>query len=434
MIVNQEFSYTGSSNYEFDNITLNENQVALFDVATGIGGIDYMPYDGATVTVKTGLIGTSTDVQDLQPTLNNKIYYLVTNEDYTDKDRDIILSLATQIPVSLVGGRYEGTFVFSNPNNFQNLYLIWDYTDTMDGGVVSYTGGPTTRYIESDFGSDVGRASVQYNVTGAPTRFIIVYNNAVVSDTGYVGLNSLANYNALIAVGVDPDDIKLVSPYDGLVDNGVGSMDFSKFSSSIENGYVYAYSPLASSSWTLTKINPSLTSFYLDPTDGDVSNVCTQVPATQYWHDGINALPDNNNTIYTDSIGSIVYNGNNALHLMSTTSLVVPPSLGGIYIAVNTNGIVTSSGGCDCLEYAVPFIFQDDIYVTENNAVSIAFAATNNPTSWSIGSSCVTFSLTGGTRGSLFQYTDCNGNTVNVTLNIDGNSNVCGQSGSVSLS
>jgi hypothetical protein len=331
MRTDQGFSYTGSLNYEFDNVVLNQNQVALFDVATGIGGIDYMPYDGATVTVRTGVVGTSTDIQDLQPTLNNKVYYLVTNEDYTDKDRDIIISLATQVPVSLVGGRYEGTFVFNNPNNFQNLYLIWDYTDTMSSGSVSYTGGPTTRYIESDFGSDVGRASVQYNTLGAPTRYIIVYNNALVADTGYVGLNSSANYNALIAAGVDPDDIKLSFPYNGLVNNGSGSMDFSKFSSVIDKGYVYAYSPLVSSSWTLTKIDPALTSFYLDPTDGTVANVCTQVPATQYWHDGINALPDNNNTIYTDSIGSTVYNGGNALHLMSTTSLVVPPPSGGVY-------------------------------------------------------------------------------------------------------
>jgi hypothetical protein len=238
MRTDQGFSYTGSLNYEFDNVVLNQNQVALFDVATGIGGIDYMPYNGSTVTVKTGIIGTSTEVRDLQPTLNNKVYYLVTNENYTDKDRDIIISLATQVPVTLVGGRYEGTFVFSNPNNFENLYLIWDYTDTMTGGVVSYIGDQTTRYIESDFGLDIGRASVQYNITGAPTRFILVYNNAVVADTGYVGLNSSANYNALIALGIDPDDIKLVSPYDGLVDNGVGSMDFSKFSSAIDNGHL----------------------------------------------------------------------------------------------------------------------------------------------------------------------------------------------------
>jgi len=428
MRTDQGFSYTGSSDYDFNNVELNENQVALFDTVTGIGGIDYMPYDGSTVTVKTGLIGTSTDIQDLQPTLNNKVYYLVTDIDYTDKDKNTIISLATEIPVSLVGGRYEGTFVFNNPNDYPNLYLIWDYTDNMDTGVASYSGGATTRYIKVDYGTDIGRAELSYNITGSPTRVVLEYNNGDVADTGYVGLNSLANYNALIALGIDPDDIKLVSPYDGLVNNGSGNIDFSKFLSNVQYAYAYVYSPLASSSWVLTSTQPSLTSFYIDTTDGTLANVCSQTATTQYWHNGIGTVPTAGDTIYTDSIGSALYDGGTAYHLVNETSMMAPPVSGGRWVYVNSNGLVISNGGCDCNESAVPYIYQDDIYVTENNIISVRFAASNNPTSWNIVTTCNTYELTGGGSGSLYSYVDCNGNTVNETVNINGVQNVCASS------
>jgi hypothetical protein len=47
----QSFSYTGSSTYTIDNVVLSSSAIALFDTSTGIGGVDYIPYDGATVTV-----------------------------------------------------------------------------------------------------------------------------------------------------------------------------------------------------------------------------------------------------------------------------------------------------------------------------------------------------------------------------------------------
>ena len=45
------FSYTGSSDYDLSNIEVSPSGVALFDTLTGIGGIDYMPYNGSTVTI-----------------------------------------------------------------------------------------------------------------------------------------------------------------------------------------------------------------------------------------------------------------------------------------------------------------------------------------------------------------------------------------------
>lgn len=425
MKVVQEFKYTGSVKYDFSNIQLNENEVALFDAATGIGGIDYIPYDGATVNVFTGLINTDPEVQDLQPSLNNKVYYLVTDVEYTDADKDTIISLATEIPVTLAGGRYEGSFVFSNPNNFTNLYLIWDYRDTITSGVGSYSGLATFRSIDIDLGTDIGRSTFNYNNSGDPTRFAIEYNNGLVFDSGYVGLNSLSNYNDLIAEGIDPNDIKLVFPYDGLVNNGVGSAEFSKTLQNVTSATLYVSSPLSSNSWIVSASNPVLTSFYIDTTDGDISNVCSQVPSTEYWHNGSGSVPVSGDTIYTVSDGSSVYDGNSSFHLVNETSLVVPPSSGGRWIVVSDEGIVTSNSGCDCTEYAVPYIYQDDIYVTENTPVSVRFAATNNPTLWKINTSCETYEITGGSFGSLYTYTDCNGNNKSLTININSTQNIC---------
>ena len=222
--VNQRFSYTGSSDYEINNVILDDKSgVSYINTLTGVGGVGPIPYDGATVTVETGVIGSSSDVKDLQPGMDNKLYYLITDETFTEDDKDTVLSLATEIPVTVVSSRYQGTFVFKNPNECKNLYLIWDYTETLET-VVSFSGQVDEKVIDVDFGSDIGRAGVRYGVSDTPARFVIKNGSTTVADSGYVGLNSLANYNALIAAGVDDADINLQTPYDGLVNNGTADL------------------------------------------------------------------------------------------------------------------------------------------------------------------------------------------------------------------
>jgi len=148
MNTEQGFSYTGSSDYLLNNVPLGPTEIALFDTLTGFGGIDYIPYDGATVTLKTGEINANVDIKNLEPSLNNKVYYLVSDVLYDETQKDLIISLATEVPVSLIANRYEGSFVFNNPNNYSNLYLIWDYTDSLSSGFGSYSGGAVEKYID----------------------------------------------------------------------------------------------------------------------------------------------------------------------------------------------------------------------------------------------------------------------------------------------
>lgn len=418
MFTNQGFQYTGSSNFDIDNIDLGPSQVALFDSLTGIGGIDFMPYDGATVKVYTGLINTDPSLKNFEPSLNNKLYYLVTNEVYDETQKALMISLATAVPVSLVGGRYEGTFVFSNPNDYDNLYLIWDYQDNLTTGTASYSGIPATKYISIDYGSRRGIAGVDYQTLGRPCRYVLEYNNEVLFDTGYIGLNSALNVTSLLAAGVSQDDIKLVFPYDGLVDNGTGSLLFKKVTEA-PDAVITVYAPISSVSYIINQVDPYLKSFYIDTTDGDLSTVCSQTASTQYWHNGSGTYPVTGDTIYLDSAGTSTYDGNNAYHLVSETIMMAPPVSGGIYTFVNQNGLVLLHGPCDCNEVAVPFVYQDDIYLTEGESINIYLQASGNPTSWQVITSCETYELTGGTRGTLYTYSDCYGNTQNITVGVD---------------
>ena len=409
------FSYSGSATYDLGSIDESPNGLALFDSLTGFGGIDYMPYDGATVTIMSGIINADPNIKDFTPSLNNKAYYLVSNTEYTELDRETIISLATPVVMTLSGGRYVGTFVFANPSDLEYLYLVWDNTDSMGSGTASYSGGESTKYLDVDFGDTIGNAGIDHTLTGIPARFVLKYNNVVVGDTGYIGLNSPDNYNELIAYGVNPDDIKLVEPLDGLVDNGTGTITFSKNTTS-GDAVLSVYSPLPSTSWSLSQTDPVLTSFYIDTTNGTISNVCSQTANDQKWHDGVDPLPTVGRRVYDDADGLIGYNGANSYHLISVTSMGAPPVSGGVFMAIDADGVCYSYGECDCSEVAIPVIDQADIPLVMNESVNIIISATNNPTSWEIVTTCNEYSLTGGDKGSIFSVVDCKGVTKNVSV------------------
>ena len=426
MNTSQGFSSTGSSGLEFDNVNINDNGLSLFDSLTGIGGVDFMPADGSTVKIFTGDINTNPNTKDLQVGLNNKAYYLVTNILYSNTDKDLIISLATPVTMTLFGARYEGTFVFSNPSDYEYLYLIWDYTDSLEGTGASYAGVASTKHLDIDFGSDIGNAAVDYVVdsTGGPARFILKYNNNTVGDTGYVGLNSITNYNDLVALGIPDENISLVYPYDGLVDNGVGSINFNKFLTT-GSSILSVYSPLVVSKWDLVRVDPTLTSFYLDIAAGTSANVCAQAPTTNYYHDGVGLTPTVGDRVYTVSDGSATFDGTSSYHLISDTYSATPPVSGGKFVVINADGLCILYGECDCTEVAIPVIDQVDINVTQNRFVNLIFSCTNNPTSWEVVSTCNNYVLNGGTKGSIFSITDCDSITRNVTVNVQTDVTVC---------
>lgn len=378
----QSFSYTGSSTYSINNIVLSNGAIALFDSLTGVGGVDYVPYDGATVTVVAG--NTSPLDEALAPTLSNKLYYLVSDVEYSVDDKTTILAAATEIPVVYTGGRYVGQFIFSNPNNYDYVYLLWDYEDKMDA-VASYKGETDSRSISMQFGTTIGRAGISFNTIDSdqPTRYQIEWNGQIVADTKYVGLNSTANYNALISAGIPAEDIGLVAPYDGLVNNGVGSVEFYKYLGTSEANLIVS-SPFSSSTWIVNKIDPYLKTFYISEDQGIPSDVCAQCPNVEVFHNGVDSLPNVGDTIFSTEDGSEVYIGDEYLHLIDTTICVTPPISDLSYLTISSVGQVISKQSCTCSEYAVPFIFSDAITVDSNVQESVIIQSINNPTSWDL--------------------------------------------------
>lgn len=422
MSLNQAFSYTGSSEYNLPNIGIPSNGIALFDSRTGIGGIDYMPADGDTVTVIAGFdSGVDTIVRQFEPDMNNNIYYLVTDIDYGANDKYEILSLATAVPVTFgaILKRWEGTFLFSNPDDLPNLYLIWDYTDNLNLGIITYVGKNTDRIVNIDYSSNRGIAGVDYSTVTRPVRFQLQWNNVIVGDTGYVGLNSLVNYNALIAAGIEDDDIKLVFPYDGLVNNGTGQLRFNKFAT-LPEAYLLISAPRNGNSLSATRVDPKLTDFFIDPTNGDITNICAQVPSTKYYHDGSGTLPTIGGRIYTVSSGATLFNGANAYHQINSSAASI-----GLYVAIDENGTIYAEGSCTCAEVADPVVSQVDLTFVRNQAVIIQFEASNNPTSWDVTATCDEYTLFGGTTGTVFNMTDCKYGVQDVTVSINESRVIC---------
>jgi hypothetical protein len=420
----QSFEYTGSNVYDIDNVVISNNNIAIFDQLTGVGGVDYMPYNGSTVVVKAG--DNTGSFQELAPTLNNKLYYYVSDVLYGPNDSDIIRADSTEIPVIYSSGEFTGTFVFNNPNDFPYLYLFWDYNNTIDGSTnISYIGTTDERIINWTIGTGIGIAGINYNSIDTPTRFQVNWNGSVVADSGYVGLNSLTNYNNLITAGVDPEDINLVFPYDGLVNNGNGSLRFKKLDSAVTTAEIIVSSPISTSTWIINKVDPYLTPFYIDITDGDLTNVCSQCPTTLYYHDGFNLTPQAGDIIYSDIIGSTVYNGNNAYHMIDITACTVPSPINKSYVLVDENGFVSLIDTCNCPESAVPVITQGNIYITVNEDISIPLASIGNPTSFNLLGTCYNYIINGGSKSSLLSYNDCNGNIKYITVSSSLERNIC---------
>jgi len=426
MILNQNYSFTGSPTYTFDNISIPTNGIALFDVKTGIGGLDYMPADGDTVFVAAGFRNTTSkfEIKEFSTDFNNVIYYLVSNIQYSANDKDEMLAIATPIPVvyNPLNLQYEGTFVFSNPNDDEYLYLLFDYTDNLNLGTISYTGNFTDRIVDVDYGTDRGTAGIDYITAGLPVRYQLYWNNYLIEDTGYVGLNSSIYYNDLIALGISPDDINLSFPLNGLVNNGTGQIRFNKFLKD-GNALLAISAPLSGSNFTVNQVNASLNDFYIDTSNGDLTTVCAQVPVVKYYHDGASALPTIGDRIYIDPLGADLYDGANSYHQYNTVAVAT-----GDYIFVDDSGVVLSIGTCNCSEIAVPVITPANYVFTIGQDVFVRLEATNNPLYWYIVTTCDEYTLDGGTTGTIFNYTDCDGVVRDVTVNIGASTTVCSAS------
>ncbi len=368
-----KYSYTGSVDYSFSNVVMSDkNKLLSNNKLRGLEGIDAIPYDGSTVTMTANANAVSGQ-KDFEPSANNKMYWLITNDIYSDSDYDTFISLATEVlPVfDAVANEFVGQFVFTNPNNFKELYMIWDYRDNLGTGAASHDGSDFVKYLDVEYGSDIGRAGVGYEITDVPVRVKVQWKDVVVADTGYVGLNSLANYNDLIAAGVVDDDINLSLPYDGTVNNGTGSIYFNKYTTD-SAAIIKIETPLSTASIKIETVVPSLNSFYIETVGGTLADVCNQCPTTQYYHNGSQPEPVIGDIIFTNSDGSTAFVGRNGYHLMDSVACAGAPISDGIWLLIDENGRVLQSDTCNCQVFAPPVITPVDYEFKVNDYQKVA--------------------------------------------------------------
>ena len=392
------YSSSGALGYVFTDTSFINGSVSMFDTLGAPAGTDGVPQPGDTVTLyayntTTGIAGDPGN--PFLPGLGNKAYYLVSNTQYTSQDYAAILALSTPVTMTLVGAEYSGTFTYLTPSNEQYLYLLWDYRNIIAcGATASYSGTALTSNTTVTTGSANGNVTFNYDAQSAPDRFVITLNSVVVADSGYVGLNSSANYNALIAAGVSASDIKLVSPYDGLVNNSTGTLKFTKTQAG--DPILTVYSPLSSNGWAVVTACASLNTVTIDTTNGTLANVCAQTPATVKYHNGPSATPTVGVIVYNNSTGTTIYDGGNAYHKFGTS-----------YAFITSAGVITEVGSCVCSETFSPIVTMSDIEIGISSSVSIKVAATNNPTSYSLVTTCTSFTFYGGTDGAVFYGANC---------------------------
>lgn len=394
MKVLQSYNYDGSPDFTYD-VELLESGVSLINTKRGPGGSDSFPYETAKVTVYSNVIGTSGQL-DFRPTLNNKFYYLQSNDILTDRSE--ILSQATLItPVVLDSGRYKGEFVYSNPDDYAYLYLISDYTNNVPVTTTvthTYAAGDQI-VIDGDLESgQAGQVSFSYNASAGPFRVAIEYNGTIVADTG------------------------------DLPGAASGTLAFVKLNTDDETARVIIDNPTVSNTIDITSDGTFLTRFYIDTANGTLSNVCSQIATVEMHHNGTGTLPVAGDIIYLDSAGNNTYDGGNSYHVFSPVVMVVP-STSSIFGAVVTSGSVTATGSCTCSEVAVPSITQTDITIEQDQELDVYVEVTNNPTSWTLVTTCNEYSLDGGVLGAVFNYTNCDSETKDTTVSRGGIEYVC---------
>jgi len=381
----QAYDFTSNTGgaITFKDTKFERGQLSLTTRSSGLAGQGAIPSPGDTVDLTAIELGTTTQ-RPFDDNLGNQMRYLVSDTYYSTEEVDALITASTLLVPVLGGGIYKGSFTYSAPGEEKYLYLIWDYTNKVStGGAIGQNAGSEgSVYATIDYGTAIGKSTIQYNGVATPNRFRVKYGNTTVIDTGFVA--------------------------------GIGTFDLIKNSSDITKACLIVDTSGVDDGWTIQVGPISLTSFLLDLNNDDITTVCPRVPATTKYHNGSAALPIAGDTIYDGADGVTKYNGSTAYHKMGA---------GDDYAFVDNNGLVISVGSCAaCAETAVPVLTIPDFIFNQNERVDIKLQATNNPVQWSLVSSCQSYMLKGNSSGGVFRVSACNGSgtqEIQVRVNIE---------------
>lgn len=369
--------YTFTSNtggvIDFKDTQFSEDQITLKTNSRGIAGEGSIPSPTDVVEVKAEALGTTTQ-RPFAPGLGNELRYHVSNTKYGEEDVDALLAASTLLTPALALGVYTGSFTYATPNNERYLYLIWNYTNSVDVGntITSASGNEGTTYATIDYTPTIGKSTLTYNAFATANRFIVKYGGSTAIDTGFViGAGTID----LIKNIKDSTRAELIVETSGLDDG-----------------------------WSVAVGATSLTSFLTNNTGTTFPFICAApVPVTTRWHNGANPLPVLGDTIFENPFGTSALPGGDLYWRVG-----VSPD--GDYVSFGDDGVVVIENNCAaCAEVAVPVVNTPNFTFEIGDSVDIKLVGTNNPVEWAIVSTCQSYLIDGGTTGGVYNLTRCEG-------------------------
>jgi len=172
-------------------VTFLEGPISQWHTSTGLAGDGVFPSDGSTVKMRHIGGGGTVDWE------YDRFKYLVSDTLYTADQIDQLTPLLTTLNdvetsiTSIPGETYEAEFIYSNPNGYRYLYLVWDYVEPdieCYGGQHSFTVDEEGRYETIVNMPDIiGDVTFTFDVGDKPARIQLTYVNEIVADSLFIG-------------------------------------------------------------------------------------------------------------------------------------------------------------------------------------------------------------------------------------------------------
>ena len=152
-----------------DLVTFEDGPVSLYKTFTAVESSGSTPADGGVVTMRYRKEPTDDAVWDI-----DKFKYLVSDTLYQEGDIDTLIPLMQEAtPISNPSTDvYEASFTYSNPSNFQYLYLVWDYVDALNSFFAS-----STARLSSSLACEDPIVSTYYTESFDPVVDSVVYTD-----------------------------------------------------------------------------------------------------------------------------------------------------------------------------------------------------------------------------------------------------------------
>jgi len=346
-----------------------------------------IPINGETVTVK---VDTRGDVKNFSPNFGNKIYRLTTATYYATGE-EVIAGGASAVSLSLSTGIYSGTFTYSANDYF---YLVFDFRNIVacSGSTnAAITGSYYPVNIDIDYGtSAIGKATAGVTL-GSAGDVTITYNG---SNVGYFNDGTTGSYTFL--------KNSLTERYARIV---------------VSNGDL-----AVSGDITLALVCASLTSFSLVTTGYSTSalSCAGSVTTATKYHNGASALPSVGDRIFTNSVGTTAFDGENKYwkELTGTDNAYL----------IDSDGYVQTITSCVACAYGVkPTITTiGTMYVEVNQELAVQLQADQTILTWQLTSSYYNYTITGNSLGGRYTYVNTEGVASNLTIGKNEQINVSG--------